>query len=122
MGREPQGCNKPGPGAFRAQGMEGLDPANGTCTSPANRGLYTRARGLGADDMLVTTAGLWIASDNLDNASQCGGVRPDMPASASCPTLTDDERNGRPDARARSEPSARLGSSTWAGSAGAAAH
>jgi len=31
-------------------------------------------RGLGADDMPVTTAGLWIASDNLDHAQYCGGV------------------------------------------------
>jgi hypothetical protein len=33
----------------------------------------TRARGLGADDMLVTRTGLWIASDNAFGASQCGG-------------------------------------------------
>ena len=31
-----------------------------------------RARGLGADDMLVTSAGLWIASDNQNNADTCG--------------------------------------------------
>ena len=34
----------------------------------------TRARGLGADDMLITSAGLWIASDNAFGASQCGGI------------------------------------------------
>jgi hypothetical protein len=34
----------------------------------------TRARGLGADDMLLTSAGLWIASDNFDGSDQCGGV------------------------------------------------
>jgi hypothetical protein len=34
----------------------------------------TRARGLGADDMLVTGAGLWVASDNDFGSSQCGGV------------------------------------------------
>jgi len=27
-----------------------------------------------ADDMLVTGAGLWIASDNLDGTDRCGGV------------------------------------------------
>ena len=31
-------------------------------------------RGLGADDMLVTSAGLWIASDNFDGSQMCGGV------------------------------------------------
>ena len=34
----------------------------------------TRARGLGADDMLLTSAGLWIASDNFDGSSTCAGV------------------------------------------------
>jgi hypothetical protein len=52
--------------------MEGLSPSTGLVTS--NPPVYTRARGLGADDMLITSAGLWIASDNMDNASQCDGV------------------------------------------------
>jgi hypothetical protein len=34
----------------------------------------TRGRGLGADDMVVTTEGLWIASDNAFNTDTCGGV------------------------------------------------
>ena len=33
----------------------------------------TPGPGLGADDMLVTSAGLWIASDNF-TARECGGV------------------------------------------------
>jgi hypothetical protein len=33
----------------------------------------TRGRGLGAADMLRTSAGLWIASDNQANTSSCGG-------------------------------------------------
>jgi hypothetical protein len=37
-------------------------------------GLHSRARGLGADDMLLTGAGLWIASDNLQGSATCGGV------------------------------------------------
>jgi hypothetical protein len=72
----PNGCNNPGPGSYPAQGMEGVDPANGALflNSAGTAGYYTRARGEGADDMLLTSAGLWIASDNLNNASQCGGV------------------------------------------------
>jgi hypothetical protein len=49
--------------------MEGLSPATGALTFNP-----TRARGLGADDMLITSAGLWIASDNFQGSSQCGGV------------------------------------------------
>jgi len=37
-------------------------------------GLYSRGRGLGADDMLVTPAGLWIASDNDAGTDTCGGI------------------------------------------------
>jgi len=49
--------------------MEGLSPNTGLLTFNP-----TRARGLGADDMLVTRAGLWIASDNLQGSDTCGGV------------------------------------------------
>ena len=63
----PNGCDFAGPGAISAPGMEGLNPATGALTYNPTRG-----RGLGADDMLVTSAGLWIASDNLDGTSQCG--------------------------------------------------
>ena len=65
----PDGCDFQGPGAISAPGMEGLSPANGALTFNP-----TRARGLGADDMLLTSAGLWIASDNLDGSTTCGGV------------------------------------------------
>ena len=57
-----------GPGAISAPGMEGLSPTTGLLTFNP-----TRARGLGADDMLVTSAGLWIGSDNLNNTNS-GGV------------------------------------------------
>jgi hypothetical protein len=72
----PQGCDAQGPGAYPAPGMEGVDPANGALyiNSAGTAGYYTRGRGLGADDMEITGAGLWIASDNLSNTSQCGGV------------------------------------------------
>jgi hypothetical protein len=67
--QNPGGCDHQGPGGISAPGMEGLSPSSGLLIFNP-----TRARGLGADDMLVTGAGLWIASDNLNNASQCGGV------------------------------------------------
>jgi hypothetical protein len=64
----PLGCDFQGPGAIVAPGMEGLSPTTGALTFNPTRG-----RGKGADDMLITSAGLWIASDNLNNTNQCGG-------------------------------------------------
>ena len=65
--QNPDGCDHAGPGAISAPGMEGLSPGTGNLTfNPGH------ARGLGADDMLVTDSGLWIASDNLGNVDQCG--------------------------------------------------
>jgi hypothetical protein len=66
----PNGCDFAGPGAISAPGMEGLSPTTGALTFNP-----TRARGLGADDMLITNAGLWIASDNFDDSQMCGGVQ-----------------------------------------------
>jgi len=37
---------------------------------PTNR--YSKGRGLGATDMVITSAGLWIASDNAQNVDACG--------------------------------------------------
>jgi hypothetical protein len=72
----PRACNALGKGGYRARGIEGLNPANGALYVDAagTAGYYSRARGLGADDMLVTGAGLWIASDNFDGSDTCGGV------------------------------------------------
>jgi hypothetical protein len=42
--------------------------------STGTAGLYSRGRGLGADDMLATPAGLWIASDIDVGTDTCGGV------------------------------------------------
>jgi hypothetical protein len=69
------GCDFAGPGAIPAQGMGGFVPSTGALllNSSGTAGLYSRARGRGADDMLVTSAGLWIASDNQNNSSQCNG-------------------------------------------------
>jgi hypothetical protein len=70
----PDGCNYKGKGAFVATGMEGLSPANGDLylNSVKTSGYYERSRGLGADDMLLTNAGLWIASDNEGHSQTCG--------------------------------------------------
>lgn len=62
-------CDSAGPGAISAPGMVGLSPATGAVTYNP-----TRDRGLGADDMLVTSAGLWVASDNLAGSQNCGHV------------------------------------------------
>jgi len=69
-------CDSLGPGGYNAPGMEGLDPANGALyiNSGGTAGYYSRGRGVGADDMMITSAGLWIASDNAQNTSTCGGV------------------------------------------------
>ena len=71
-----QACDTLGTGGYNAVGMEGMDPANGNLfVNKANSaGYYSRARGLGADDMLITSVGLWIASDNFDGSQTCGGV------------------------------------------------
>ena len=73
----PKGCNFLGAGAYNAPGIEGLSPASGALfVNPAGTaGYYRRDRGLGADDLLVTTAGLWIASDNYAGSQMCGGVQ-----------------------------------------------
>jgi len=42
--------------------------------SGGTAGLYTRDRGLGADQIYKTPAGIWIASDNSGGSSMCGGV------------------------------------------------
>jgi hypothetical protein len=72
----PDDCDAQGPGAIPAPGMAGLSPTTGLLytNSAGTAGYYSRARGLGADDMLLTSAGLWIASDNEDNGTQCGGL------------------------------------------------
>ena len=72
----PNGCNSLGTRGYNAPGMEGLSPGNGALyvNSSGSAGYYSRARGLGADGMLFTRAGLWIASDNLDGSETCGGV------------------------------------------------
>ena len=71
-------CNAQGKGALPAPGLAGLQPgsAGGTLimNSSGTAGRYSRSRGHGADDILRTSAGLWIASDNLGGGTSCGGV------------------------------------------------
>jgi hypothetical protein len=65
----PDGCDAAGPGAISAPGLEGLSATDGSLIANP-----TRARGLGADDLVLTAAGLWIASDNYQGSDACGGV------------------------------------------------
>jgi hypothetical protein len=70
-------CNNAGGGSLPAPGLGGFNPSTGELlkNSAGTAGLYSRARGLGADDaLLVPGVGLWVASDNLDGSSSCGGV------------------------------------------------
>jgi len=60
-------------------GLGGIDPIGGGVILAPNQpligdrvGKYSRGRGLGADDMLISAAGLWIASDNAQNSDSCG--------------------------------------------------
>ncbi len=69
-------CNKEGPGAIPAPGLAGLTPGptgGSLIQNSGGTGLYSRSRGHGADDMLLTSAGLWIASDNFGGNTSCGG-------------------------------------------------
>lgn len=67
----PDGCKgfRHDPHAISAPGFEGVSPRTGKLTFNP-----TRSRGLGADDLLVTPAGLWIASDNFQGSQMCGKV------------------------------------------------
>ena len=62
-----KGCDRLGTGARAQSGLGEITPSTGRAQTGPNRG-----RGLGAADMLLTTAGLWIASDNQANTAGCG--------------------------------------------------
>jgi hypothetical protein len=66
----PNGCDAAGPGAYSRPGIGGLVPGTGAVTSWNP----TRDRGEGADDLLLTSAGLWVASDTYDSSTKCGGT------------------------------------------------
>jgi hypothetical protein len=64
----PNDCDNEAPPATPAPGMAGLSESTGQLAFDP-----TRSRGLGADDMLLTSAGLWIASDNLSGTETVNG-------------------------------------------------
>ncbi len=68
----PLGCDHAGAGAIARPGIASLDPQTGATTSWNP----TRSRGFGADDLILTSAGLWVASDNFTDgrAQFCGHV------------------------------------------------
>jgi hypothetical protein len=74
----PNGCDHRGPGSYSAKGLQGLSPRTGALYLNSDKsnpsGYYERSRGVGADDMLLTRAGLWIASDNFGDSESCGYV------------------------------------------------
>jgi hypothetical protein len=79
----PDGCKSAGAGAVPDPGLGGLSPSTGLALLDprGTAGLYSRSRGSGADDMLLTSAGLWVASDNgvlsdgtFHLSDSCGGV------------------------------------------------
>jgi hypothetical protein len=65
-----QACEEAGPGAVARPGISSVTVTGGR----ASQWNPTRDRGHGGDRLLLTDAGLWIASDNFDGSSQhCGG-------------------------------------------------
>jgi hypothetical protein len=67
------GCNGAGPGAIADRGLQGLTLGGTTMVNPDGSSTYTMARN-NADDMLITDAGLWIASSNRYGQVTCGRV------------------------------------------------
>jgi hypothetical protein len=61
-------CNQVGSGGRAQPGLGEVSPTTGAAQAGPSRG-----RGLGADDLVRTAAGLWIASDNQANTDSCAG-------------------------------------------------
>jgi hypothetical protein len=64
------GCDNAGPRAIPDPGLEGLTTA-GAPELSGGRARYTMSKA-NADDMLITRAGLWIASSNRWDSDSCG--------------------------------------------------
>jgi hypothetical protein len=71
----PNGCNTEGPGAIPDPGLQGLYPSSGLLVTDAQgtAGLYSAARD-NADDEILTSAGLWVASSDRMASDTCGGA------------------------------------------------
>jgi hypothetical protein len=67
------GCEDPGTGAVQDYGLQGLHPGTGTAELRSGHARWTMSRA-NADSMLITRAGLWIASTNRYGADACNGV------------------------------------------------
>jgi hypothetical protein len=67
----PLGCDAAGPGAVSRPGIASINPSTGLATSWNP----TRSLGYGTAQLLVTSAGLWVASDDYKDglAQKCGG-------------------------------------------------
>jgi hypothetical protein len=67
----PLGCDAAGPGALSRPGLASLDTGTGSATTWNP----TRSLGHGGDDLVLTPAGLWVASDTFKQggAQMCGG-------------------------------------------------
>lgn len=66
----PHGTDSCGPGCVSRRGIGAISPTTGK----ALRWNPTRSRGHGADDLLLTGAGLWVASDTFFHSKQCAGA------------------------------------------------
>ena len=71
--QNPDGCNNGGPGSIADLGLQGLSPSTGKLLlNGSNAPLYSMSRA-NADDMLITSAGLWIVSTDRYGSSWCDG-------------------------------------------------
>ena len=71
--QNPNGCDFAGKGAMPDPGLQGLDPSNGTLETSGGAPVYSSSKA-NADDMLITSAGLWIASTNRFSSQVCDGA------------------------------------------------
>jgi hypothetical protein len=67
------GCNAEGPGAVPDQGLQGLNASTGkVVVNSKGAAVYSMSRA-NADNMMITSAGLWISSTNRFGSQNCGG-------------------------------------------------
>jgi hypothetical protein len=73
-GNNPDGCNLAGTNAVPDQGLQGHSLSTGrVLVNASGNAIYSMSRA-NADDMLITGAGLWIASTDRFGASFCGSI------------------------------------------------